>query len=985
MTPPAKKPLEESQSKENAHKSLIIVDGFGFVFRAYHVQPPLTAPDGRPVGAIYGFTSMLLKLINDFKPQEAVIVLDSPGKNFRHEIYPEYKANRPPAPEDLIEQLKLIRVAAEALNFKVLEKPGYEADDIIATLARQASKSGKDAIIVSSDKDLMQLMDDNVKMYDAAKSKFLQDEDVEKKFGVGPDKVREVQALIGDKSDNIPGIRGVGPKTASELIKEFSDLEGIYESLDKISSASKRSKIEQGKEDAFLSWKLVGLDDQVDLHLNCRECAWSRPSENQIGEFLINNGFKSLIKRAEKIFNVNIDGQAIIDFSKPSHGVESSLSKNESNSSDDDIAQGDNKLTKDYDIQIPEIDELKIKTIYANNINELQEIIDLAAKEGIASIYLENNEESGSYAKNKKNQSQSQIHFENTDEEISSISLCINVSNQTCLIESKHFYKYGKFDEASKYLTLIKEFLEDKSIKKITYDLKPIIKYFDSIKISAAEDLILMDYALNAGKKTKSMREVFHEYLSIDLGDAEADPETSKPAENNEEGEEVAGQDIKRAKDIANKKYCFLYYMRIAYLKLKQELISQKIYHLYTDLDLPVCYILNQMEKSGIKIDKTGLAKLSAEFQSKITKLEKQIYNIAGEEFNVSSTKQLGVILFDKMQLPFKKNSAKSGGYSTGSEILEKLSLEGHAIADLILEYRHLTKLKNTYTDVLPKLAQGFDSRIHTTYQQNQTSTSRLSSKDPNVQNIPIRTEEGNKIRSCFVAREGYKLISADYSQIELRILSHVANIPELQKAFTEGQDIHKKTASQIFDVPLDEVDANLRYKAKAINFGIIYGISAFGLAKQLNCSKADAASYIKRYFENYPGIEEYMKNTIEFAHKNGFVENILGRKSYIPLINNRNHAMKAYGERAAINAPLQSLNADIVKIAMINLSKEFKNRGLETLMLLQIHDELIFEAPLGEVETVMPLIKQIMEGAISLSVPTKVDINSGNNWQEVH
>ncbi len=955
--------------QEITHESLIIVDGFGFVFRAYHVQPPLTAPDGRPVGAIYGFTSMLLKLINDFNPKEAVIVLDSPGKNFRHKIYPQYKANRPPAPEDLIEQLKLIRIAAEALNFKVLEKPGYEADDIIATLAKQASKAGKDAIIVSSDKDLMQLIDTNVKMYDASKSKFVEQEDVEKKFGVGPDQVREVQALMGDKSDNIPGIRGIGPKTASELIKEFSNLEGIYASLDKISSASKRIKIEAGKEDAFLSWQLVGLDDEVDLHLNCKECAWSKPSEKQIGEFLLGNGFKSLIKRAEKLFSITIDTQASMDFSRPNKSSDTNEFTNLEITPNTN-GLNDNNISKDYDIKIPEIDELDIKFTNIETLEQLQEIIALANQEAIAGIYLDSATklEGGTQTKNKSKGHQSSFEDKRDDDE-PPILLCINVLNHSCIINTRIFCKSGNFDESSKYFSLIKEFFQDKSVKKISYDFKHLIKYFDPIEISAIEDLMLMDYALSAGKKTKSMNEVMHEYLSIDvLGEQELnDKDTEDNAQN------------------LIAKYNFLYYFRLAYHKLKQELIFQRIYHLYANLDLSTCYILAQMEKIGIKIDKAGLTTLSLEFQGKIINLEKKIYDITGEEFNISSTKQLGEILFDKMHLPFKKNSAKSGGYSTGSEILDKLSLEGHVIADLILEYRHLTKLKNTYTDVLPKLASVTGSRIHTTYQQNQTSTSRLSSKDPNVQNIPIRTEEGNKIRSCFIAKEGFKLISADYSQIELRILSHVAQIPELQKAFIEGQDIHKKTASQIFDLPLDDVDAGLRYKAKAINFGIIYGISAFGLAKQLNCSRADAAFYIKRYFENYPGIEAYMKNTIDFAHKNGFVENILGRRSYIPLINSRNYAMKAYGERAAINAPLQSLNADMVKIAMINLSKEFKKRELKTAMLLQIHDELIFESPLNEVETVMPLIKQIMEDAIELSVPTKVDVNSGNNWQEVH
>lgn len=928
-------------SKDKLSKnSLIIIDGYGFVFRAYHVQPPLLSPDGTPVGALYGFTSMLLKLIKDFGPTKAVVVLDSGSKNFRHDIYKEYKANRPPAPDDLVVQLKLIREAAASLNFPVLEKIGFEADDIIATLATNATKNKQDAIIVSSDKDLMQLINSHVGMYDPVKARFVTLEDVEKKFCVTPDKVRDVQALMGDKSDNIPGVAGIGPKTAAQLINQFNDLEGIYSSIDQIKSENQRKKLITHKEDAFISYKLVGLDCSVDIDLPTEQLIWSPPSAETISSYLNKYGFKSLIKRASNTF-----------------GIETSLLQ------PNIVQTNDKKTAASNDTQVKDHE-----TKYINSIEKLEDEIKIIENLGIVSTFIDT-------VDNKTLISLSyDIHAGKTVTCVVNLSQHENdnifSSNQQpgenlSLFDQNNQNSNKTEDDIinSPYFPLITKILADSSIMKITHDVKSMMKKYKINNVESAQDLMLMQYALNPGANNKDIHELIATHCTTNYS-------TKHDIENLDESNSCVN---------ISKHFFDLFSI------LKQELIDLNLYYLYRDIDLPICFILYDMEKEGIRIDQNHLSKLSAEFGHKAQELETKIINIAGEEFNVSSPSQLGVILFDKLGLPHGKTGTKSGAYSTNSEILENLSSEGHEIANYILEYRHYTKLKSTYTDTLPKLANLESSRIHTTYLQSYTTTGRLSSRDPNVQNIPIRSEAGNKVRECFVAKKGYKLISADYSQIELRILSHVADIEQLKKAFIENKDIHSQTASQIFGVNIDQIDSEMRRKAKAINFGIIYGISAFGLAKQINCSRADAANYIKKYFQEYPGIESYMSKTIDFARRSGYVENLLGRRCYLPNINSKNHSLKAYAERAAINAPLQGLNADIIKIAMISLNQILLSNNYKTKMLLQIHDELIFESPEDEVEQIMPLIKSTMEKSISLSIPTSVEINSGDNWRQIH
>jgi len=882
------------------NKPLLIIDGYGFVFRAYHVQPPLTSPEGQPVGAIYGFTSMLLKLINDFKPEYAVVVLDSKGKNFRHDLFKEYKANRPPAPDDLISQLQIVRKAAEALNFCVLAKDGFEADDIIATIAKNTTFQGQEAIIISSDKDLLQLMDDKIRIYDPAKSKFISADDVLAKFGVLPNKLREVQALMGDSSDNIPGVKGIGPKTASELINNFGDLEGVYASLDKIKSLRQQELLINYKTQAFLSWQLVGLDTQVDVPKNLDVFAWLNNEELKIVEFITKYGFRSLGKRIENLFNIKIE-QHVEQIIKPSLKLEYSQSKR----------------------------------IIINSNDSLSELQDKIEDTGVIGVSFEQRDNYNIVSIALKNQ----IYLLNY--------------NPQKLAYVVDLFSYANKDSLPIYYNeFIDKLFASFSVKKITSDLKNLYKNFIG-PLNSFEDLNLMDYCLSAGNKTKSIEEIINYYTTNNVDSTLSTIDLSQ-------------------------------YFSDCYEAMKTELFNQKTLHLYQTIDLPLCRILHCMEVDGIKINISYLQKLSTEFQKEIELLEKEIFKFCGEEFNVSSPKQLGQILFEKLKLPFSKISGKSKSYGTGVEILEKLSEDGYGIADLLLKYRHLTKLKNTYTDTLPKQADPRTGRIHTTFLQTSTTTGRLSSNNPNVQNIPIRTKEGNNIRAAFVASSGYKLISADYSQIELRILSHVANIKTLKEAFIKGEDIHKQTASQIFGVKLDEVTPELRRNAKAINFGIIYGISSFGLAKNLNITRKSATDYIAKYFQEYPGIEKYMADTINFARQNLYVENLLGRRCYIPMITNKNHALRSFAERAAINAPMQSLTADIAKMVMVAIDKKLQVESFKTKMILQIHDELVFEAPLSEVETVAKLVKSIMENIITLDIPTVVDVSCGDNWQEI-
>lgn len=864
--------------------TLLIIDGYGFVFRAYHVQPPLSSPKGLPVGAIYGFTSMLLKLLNDFKPKHAVVVFDSGSKNFRHQIYQSYKANRPAPPQDLIDQLPLVRIAAESLNFVTLEKNGYEADDIIATLANKASNAQEDTIIVSADKDLMQLINAHTRMYDPIKAKYISEENVIEKFGVSPNKVREVMALMGDSSDNIPGVPTIGPKTAATLINQFGSVKELLNSLEQVNNARQREILTKSKDLAVISWQLVGLENNVDIGTDLNNFSWIAPDSEKVNNFLKEYGFKSLYKRVENLFNIQIPQE---------------------------------KLPTLNESTLFSMQEITSKEEFSKFIFEIKRV-------GVIDIYL-----------------------------LEDQNLVISVNNNCYKFSVKQkdttdLFSYSSLEEtASQFLPEIINLLKDKSIKKVTYQLKPLLKTFGN-QIQSIEDLALMQYAISAGKAQQDLSETIR-----------------KANSENFIAEIISG-------------------FSKNYQKLLLELKDNRALALYKEIDLPLCYIINEMEKDGIKIDSPYLRKLSSEFAKEIATLEQEIFKITESQFNIASPKQLGEVLFEKMQLPFGKLSGKTKSYSTGAEVLEKISENGFVIGELLLKWRQLTKLKNTYTDSLPNQVNQSTGRIHTTFLQTSTTTGRLSSQEPNLQNVPIRSKEGNNIRRAFIAEKGYKLISADYSQIELRILSAIADVPELKQAFIEGADIHSRTACNIFQITEKDLTAEHRRKAKAINFGIIYGISAFGLSKQLNISQTQAAEYIRKYFEEYPRIQKYMEDTKNYAREHGYVLNLFGRKCFVPLISDKNHALKQFAERAAINAPIQGTSAELIKIAMIEIDRQIKQLNLKTKMILQIHDELLFEAPIDEVEKVAKLIKTTMQKAPKITVPLIVETKIGDNWIEM-
>lgn len=849
---------------------LIIIDGYGFVFRAFHSLPPLTRADGTPIGTVYGFTAMLLKFIEQHNADYIVVALDTGKKTFRSDIYPEYKAHRPPAPPELIMQFPIIREAVTSFGIKILEQDGVEADDLIASYAKYALEQELEVMIVSGDKDLMQLIQPGISLYDPMRNKHIQAAEVKEKFGVEPSQVLDYLSLVGDASDNIPGVAGIGAKTASSLLVEYHSLNEIYEKIDTIQPQRRRQLLLEGREQAFISQQLVALKHDIIPQYTIEDLCMPNLHDGILLTFLTQQGFKHLAAKLMKQIQVPV----VLE-----------------------VAQDNIKIT-----QLAELIQLKSKIL----------------REPFLAIYYDQ---------------------ENFYLECAGIQYVMTLNN-----EASNLFSSSPTITLQQCLTTLCDVIAEPGVRKVCYDSKNIFKRFLSMGISPKniEDIATMAYCLETGRSEYILEAVL----------------------------DFAGIQQPICKDARN--------ILKAYHALQKKIVQEKLSSLYTTIDQPLNLILAKMENHGVKIDAPYLAKLSSEFKEKSAEIAEDIYREAGCEFNIASPKQIGEILFVKMGISGGKRS-KKGAFSTGVDILEELDAEGFAIAGKILEWRKFSKLISTYTESLPKFINPKTGRVHSSFNATLTSTGRLSSQDPNLQNIPIRSVEGSKIRQAFIASPGHILLSADYSQIELRLLAHVADVPSLKTAFLNGKDIHTITASQIFGLDEEQVDANLRRKAKAINFGIIYGISPFGLARNIGVSIDVAKNYIDSYLSQYPGIKQYMDDTISFAKQHGYVNTIFGRRCLVPNINSSNYVIRNFAERAAINAPLQGSNADIIKKAMSRLAE------LQQYLILQIHDELLFEIPQNQVGELEYKIKQIMEGVAAISVPLPVEIKFGKSWAEAH
>jgi len=920
-------------------KHVFLIDGSGFIFRAFHALPPMHRSDGTPVNAVFGFTKMIMKLVSETNADHIGVIFDQARKTFRNDIYPEYKSNRPPPPEELVPQFKLVQEATLALNIPAISKDGFEADDLIATYAHKSYQEKAEVTIVSSDKDLMQLINNQTRMYDAMKNRFIGIEQVKEKFGVGPEKVVEVQALAGDSSDNVPGVSGIGIKTAAQLINEFGDLNSLLMRAKEIKQPKRRESLIKEANLARISLDLVTLRKDVPLDQPLTHLTKKSPDLNVLSSFLKDQGFNSLINSISSKFPNGKSHNAI------NQSVDSAKSP-------------------------------KFKLV--QKIGELKQWMERAKHAGIVAIDTET------------------TGLDTQTDELVGISLCVDLDN-ACYIPFNHKSlelqaglnlegtiqaektKPTNFQQINikEAITVLKPILEDPGILKIGQNIKfdnHILSRHD-ILVHPFDDTMVISYCLDSGNRSHGMDDLARELLGI---------ETTKFKDVVGTGKTQVTFDYvpidKALKYAAEDAYITL---RLHQL-LKTRLQNEKMVSVYEHMERPLITILQSMESIGIKVDSEELRRLSSEFKHRLHELEEEIFLLSGTQFNIGSPKQLGQLLFEKLGFSGGKKN-KSGGYSTNADVLEALSSEGHELPQKILNWRQLSKLISTYTDSLIDQINPISQRVHTSYNQAVTSTGRLASTDPNLQNIPIRTQEGRKIRRAFVASPNHKLLSADYSQIELRLLAHVANIEPLKQAFREGKDIHAITASQVFAVPLEGMDPMVRRQAKAINFGIIYGISAFGLARQLNISKSEAKAYIDAYFSQYPGIKDYMETVKSSAMKFGFVKTIFGRKCHVPGINSKNPQVKGMAERAAINAPIQGGAADIIKRAMIQLPSQLYEKKLTPKMLLQVHDELIFEVREEELDETILVVKKTMEDAAHLSVPILVDIGVGDNWDQAH
>ncbi len=923
---------------------LHLIDGSAYIFRAYHALPPLTRPsDGLPVGAVSGFAAMISRYVEGGSgadaPTHAAVVFDHSSKTFRNDLYSDYKANRTEPPEDLRPQFPLVREATRAFNLACVEMEGFEADDIIATLARQVREAGGRVTIISSDKDLMQLVGGGVEMLDPMKNKRIGVEEVEEKFGVGPDRVVDVQALSGDSIDNVPGAPGIGIKTAALLIQEYGDLDSLLARAAEISQPKRRQTLIDHADQIRLSRDLVRLKDDISLPLTPADLEVRDPDPEALLGFLAKMEFRTLTRRLADRLKVEAPA----------------------------VNEAPAALTADPVHTLAPIDGAGV--VLLSDVAALTNWLAGVADRGHLAIHAE---------------------ADSIDEMRATITglALARAPGQVAYLPLGHMAGGGDLFDADRpaegqvdraaAMAALRPWLEDAAILKIGHDAKRLVKLFTSegVTLAPVDDTLLMSFALNAGRHGHGLDNLSETYLSRPLPDWKALTGTGKAAVP------VARLAPSTAAPVAAELAETV--LRV-WMALKPDLTRDAVTTVYETLERPLVPVLAEAERAGIRIDPAVLTRMSGAFAQKMAALEAEIETLAGEPFNVGSPKQLGEILFDKMKLPGGVRG-KAGAWGTGADVLEDLAAEGHDLPARVLDWRQIAKLKATYTDALPTYVNPDTGRVHTTYSIAGANTGRLSSTEPNLQNIPIRTEEGRRIRQAFIAGPGMKLVSLDYSQIELRILAHVADIPALKQAFRDGTDIHAMTASQMFGVPVEGMPAEIRRRAKAINFGVIYGISGFGLARNLRIPRAEAQAFIDTYFERFPEIRRYMDDTVAFAKEHGFVQTIFGRKMHTPGIRDRG-PQAGNARRAAINAPIQGAAADIIRRAMIRMPEAIAH--LPARMLLQVHDELVFEAEVGAVDELIAIARQVMEHAaepaVRLSVPLVVDAGSGDNWGEAH
>ena len=913
-----------------------LIDGSGYIFRAYYALPPLTRKsDGLPTGAVSGFCSMLYKLLEDSKsndnlqkPTHFAVIFDAARKTFRNEIYSDYKANRSEAPDDLAPQFEYIRKSVVAFNLPSVDLPNYEADDLIATYVENILAIGAKVTIVSSDKDLMQLYKKNVRIFDPMKNKFITQDDVIDKFGVEPEKVIDVQSLAGDSSDNVPGVPGIGVKTAAELINKYGTLENLLKNAHEIKQNKRRETLLENKDKAIISKKLVTLKKDTPIDQPLEEFKLKKIDKDKLYKFLREMEFNRLLSSV-----ISTYGEPILE------NIKSEIKPKEKQTSVSNknyFLINDEKQIDDWIKEAEEIGELAIDT----------ETSSLDAHQA----------------------------------DLVGISLSTKIG-KACYIPVGHKSK-GCLNK-EKVIKKLKPLFEDKSVKKIGQNIKFdfIVLYNQGIVMNSMEDTMLMSYVLDAGKNRHNMDTLSEIHLGHKTISFKEIVGTGKKEIN------FSDVDLDKAMHYAAEDADITYRL---YKIFSKSLKLEKLTNIYEIFEKPLIQILAFMEIAGIKIDSMVLKILSEKFEKKITKLEKEVYKISKKEFNIASPKQLGEIMYNELKIAALKKTRK-GSFATSASVLEDLAFKGHKFPKLVLDWRQVSKLKNTYSDSLPEHINPNTKRVHTSFLLAATTTGRLASSDPNLQNIPIKSEDGKDIRKAFISEKGFTLISADYNQIEMRILADLADVKELKKAFKNNEDIHSLTASQVFNVDIKKIDQDMRRKAKAINFGIIYGISQYGLAKQINVSNHEAEEFLNAYFFKFPEIKVYMDNTIKFCRKSGYVNNVFGRRSHFNGINDKNFNIRNFQERASINAPIQGSASEIMRLAMIRIDKRFKNlKNNKSKILLQIHDELIFEVPEKDVKNMIKIIKDEMTSVTesdlhSFSTPLTVDLNTGNNWGILH